>query len=97
MVIWTSAFGTFVHWSKESELVEEAAKYRLDIVGVSESKLKGKGNRDLDNGWKLFYSGIEDPRTHAQAGVGILTSPRMAEQVIEWSPKIGRASCRERV
>jgi exonuclease III len=78
--------------SKESELVEEAAKYRLDIVGVSESKLKGKGTRDLDNGWKLFYSGIDDPRAHAHAGVGILTSPRMAEQVIEWSPMSERVA-----
>jgi exonuclease III len=78
--------------SKEQELVEEAAKYRLDIVGVSETKLKGKGTRDLENGWKLFYSGLVDPQAHAHAGVGILTSPRMAEQVIEWLPKSERAA-----
>ena len=72
--------------SKEPELVEEATKYRLDIVGVSETKLKGKGTRDLNKGWKLFYSGLDDPLAHAHAGVGILTSPRMVEQVVEWSP-----------
>ncbi|MGH2507006.1 MAG: reverse transcriptase domain-containing protein [Ktedonobacteraceae bacterium] len=72
--------------SKEPELVEEAMRYRLDIIGVSETKLRGKGTRDLDHGWKLFYSGLENPLVHAHAGVGILTSPRMAEQVIEWTP-----------
>jgi exonuclease III len=72
--------------SKEPELIEEATKYRLDIVGVSETKFKGNGSRDLDKGWKLFYSGLNDPFAHAHAGVGILISPRMAEQVIEWIP-----------
>ena len=32
-----------------------------------------------------FYSGLDDPLAHAHAGVGILTSSRMAEQVVEWS------------
>jgi hypothetical protein len=42
---------------KEPELVEEVSKYHLDIVGISETRLRGNGSRDLDLGWKLFYSG----------------------------------------
>ena len=48
------------------ELVEEAKKYHLDIVGVSFIV-------DLDGGWKVFYSGA-DPNMFAQAGVEIILS-----------------------
>ena len=69
---------------KECELVEEAKKYKLDIVGLSSTKRKGSGILDL-NSYKLFYSGC-DPTTRAMAGVGILTSTRLAERVIDWIP-----------
>ena len=68
---------------KELELVEEAKRYHLDIIGVSSSKRRGSGTVDLDGGWKLFYSGA-DPSMSAQAGVGILTSPRLSDCVSDW-------------
>ena len=45
---------------------------------------------DLDDGWKLFYSGA-DPSTSTQAGVGILTSPRLSDCVSDWIPLGSRA------
>jgi exonuclease III len=75
----TSLFG------KEKELVEEAIRYRLEIVGVSSTKRKGNGQLVLDHGWQFFHAGV-DPELRAQAGVGILTSPRLAEGVLEWKP-----------
>ena len=51
------------------ELVEEAKRYRLDIVGISSTKRRGSGTVDLDGGWKLFYSGA-DPKMSARGGVG---------------------------
>ncbi len=39
--------------------------------------------------WTLggnFFSGLNNSAACAHAGVGILTSPRMAEQAIEWTP-----------
>ena len=68
---------------KELELVEEAKRYHLDIIGVSSTKRRGSGTVDLDGGWKLFYSGA-DPSMSAQAGVGILTSPRLSDCVSDW-------------
>ena len=70
---------------KEPELVDEAIRYRLDIVGVSSTKRKGNGTLVLNKRWQLFYSGV-DPALHAQAGVGILTNLRLAERVVEWRP-----------
>ena len=45
----------------------------------------GSGTVDLDGGWKLFYSGA-DSCVSAQAGVGILTSPRLSDCVSDWIP-----------
>ena len=72
---------------KELELVEEAKRYHLDIIGVSSTKRRGSGTVDLDGGWKLFYSGA-DPSMSAQADVGILTSPRLSD----WIP-LGSRVC----
>jgi exonuclease III len=70
---------------KELELIEEAKKYQLDILGISSTKRKGKGTLNLNNGWQLFYSGV-DPTIHAQAGVAILLHPRLTDAVVEWQP-----------
>ena len=59
---------------KELELVEEAKRYHLNIIGVSSTKRRGSGTVHLDDGWKLFYSGA-DPSMHAQAGVGFSQAP----------------------
>ena len=59
---------------KELELVEEAKRYHLDIIGVSSTKRRGSGTVDLDGGWKLFYSGT-DPSMSAQAVWGFSQAP----------------------
>ena len=46
---------------------------------------------DLDGGWKLFYSGA-DASISAQAGVGILTNPRLSDCVSNWIPLESRVS-----
>ena len=70
---------------KEPELVDEAIRYRLDIIGVSSTKRKGNGTLVLNKRWQLFYSSV-DPTLHAQAGMGILTNPWLPERVVEWRP-----------
>ena len=42
---------------KELELVEEAKRQHLDIIGVSSTKRRGSGTVVMNGGWKLFYSG----------------------------------------
>ena len=77
---------------KELELVEEAKRYHLDIIGVSSTtKRRGSGTVDLDGGWKLFYSGA-DPSMSVQTGVGILTSSRLSDCVSDWIP-LGSRVC----
>ena len=70
---------------KVLESVEEAKRYHLDIIGVSSTKRLGSGAVDLDDEWKFFFSGAHST-TSAQAGVGILTSPRLSDCVSDWIP-----------
>ena len=76
---------------KEQELVCEAQLYRLDIVGISLTKRRGSGTVELNGGWKIFYSGV-DAATSAQAGVGLLVSPNVAECVVDRVP-LGERVC----
>ena len=66
---------------KEQELVEEAKRYRLDIVGISATKRHGSGIVQMGDGWRLFYFGVH-PIVSAQVGVGILTSAQVKDRVL---------------
>ena len=68
---------------KEEELVWEAKQYHLGIVGVSSTKCCGCDTVELNEGWKLFYSGV-DVTMSDQAGEGIFVSPRLAHCVTDW-------------
>ncbi|GAB0098907.1 hypothetical protein DMENIID0001_147140 [Sergentomyia squamirostris] len=77
-----ATWNVFSLTGKEYELVKEAQGYQLDIVGLSSTKQKRSGPVDLPNGWKLFLSSVE-PTRYAQAGVGVLLSPLLADKVLE--------------
>ena len=68
---------------KEQELVWEAEQYHFDIVGVSSTKCRGSDTVELNEGWKVFYSGV-DVTMFAQAKVGIFVNPRLAHCVTDW-------------
>ena len=76
---------------KEQELVWEAEQYHLDIVGDFSTKCRGSDTVELNKGWKLFYSSVYVTMS-AQAGVGILVSPRLAHCVTDWIP-LGERVC----
>ncbi|VDP00950.1 unnamed protein product [Soboliphyme baturini] len=69
---------------KEQELVDESIKYQLDIVELSSTKRQGSGLLNL-SGWKLFCSGV-DITTRAQAGVGVLVEPHLADRTTDLKP-----------
>ncbi|XP_055715158.1 uncharacterized protein LOC129809374 [Phlebotomus papatasi] len=74
---------------KHQELKSEAKRIQLDIIGVSSTKQRGSGTVDLEEGWQLFLSGVA-PEMSAQAGVGILTSPRLLDRVCDVWTHSGR-------
>ena len=74
---------------KKAGLVWEAEQYHFDIVGVFSTKCRGSDRVELNEGWKLFYTGT-DVTMSAQAVVGIFANPRLNHCVTDWIPLGGR-------
>ena len=65
--------------------MREVERYQLDMVGLTSTHSTGSGTKLLERGWTLHFSGVAQGVRH-QAGVGILTSPRLSAAVLEFSP-----------
>ena len=61
-------------------MVEEAIRYSLDVVAISSTECRCFNTLKLDDGRKLFYSGVE-PAKFAQAGEGTILSSQVARCV----------------
>lgn len=68
---------------KENELTQEFEEMGLDILAISETKKKGTGLKELDNGHLLIYSGVEH-NTRAAGGVGCLIHHKFYQRVNKW-------------
>ena len=75
----------------ERKLVWEAEQYHLDIVGISSTKCHGSDTVELNEGWKLFYSGVNVTMS-VQAGVGIFVRFRLAHYITDWIPLGGKTA-----
>ncbi|KAK3506712.1 hypothetical protein QTP70_016249 [Hemibagrus guttatus] len=74
------------HWEgKETELVKEVERYRLEIVGLASTHSLGSRNLLLERGWSLFFSGVPHGERR-RAGVGLLIAPQLSRHVLEFSP-----------
>lgn len=45
---------------KEEEIVEEMITHHTEILGVTETKKKGRGMRRIHKGYWLYWSGVEE-------------------------------------
>ena len=66
--------------SREQELVAEMEKYRLEVLGVSEAKVRGNGLKMIGD-TMCVYSGMQGGRV--RAGVAILLSRRFSRLLRE--------------
>ena len=55
--------------------------YELDVLGLSETKVRGNGTRVID-GAKYVYAGVTEGR--ARVGMGIVVAERWAEELRGW-------------
>lgn len=63
---------------KEEETVEMMKRRRLDVLGVSETRLQGEGRRTIHENYQLLWKGRDDSTQH---GVGILVGPDLARGI----------------
>ena len=67
---------------KEAEVVEEMKSYRLEVLGVSETCLKGCGEREIGEA-VMIYSGVSEGR--AKCGVVVIVSAESKDCLREWT------------
>ena len=67
--------------NKEQEVIEEMKKYRLSVLGVSETHLKGCGEKET-GGAVMVYSGVKEGR--AKGGVVLIIVGEIRDFLKEW-------------
>lgn len=68
---------------KEYELVQEFERADLDILAVTETKKKGQGLMEMDNGHILIHSGINADKRAAE-GVGCIVNKKHVKNIKAW-------------
>ena len=74
---------TLTETSRLAQLEQEMKRYKIEILGLSEVRWKNSSEMTTNNGNYMIYSGRDD--THEQ-GVGILTTPKAKQALMEWIP-----------
>ncbi|XP_064103331.1 uncharacterized protein LOC135213280 [Macrobrachium nipponense] len=74
---------------KLREIVDVMERRRIDFLYVQETKWKGSGAREIGNGYKLYYNGLQERRN----GVGI-KAMKEEEKLIIGADKNGRVGKR---
>lgn len=76
---------------KEEEIVEEIKDWKIQIMGISETKKKGKGFKILKDGYTpwytLYYSGHDE---RCKEGVGIIIAEETNKKITNWNPVTSR-------
>ena len=69
---------------KTAQIVAEAKKYSVKVLGISECRWSGFGRLRTATGETILYSGRDD-NVH-QSGVALLLNKETAESLLDWNP-----------
>lgn len=76
---------TMMKATKLAQIAKEFRKYKLELLGLSETRWKGSGERRLSTGETLLYSGKPETEDHS-SGVGFLLSKKAKLCLAGWNP-----------
>ncbi|XP_062611962.1 uncharacterized protein LOC134273760 [Saccostrea cucullata] len=75
---------TLYQTGKLAQVVREMEHYKIELLGVSETRWTGKGSKQLVSGHQILYSGRTDE--HHSRGVAIITTKEVYRSLLEWKP-----------
>ena len=58
--------------------------YKIELLGVSETRWTGSGQTQLASGYHILYSGRQDD--HHSRGITIIASNEVHNSLLEWKP-----------
>ncbi len=65
------------------EIVEIMKKRKIAVLGVSDSRTKGSGSKQIDSKFVYTWSGRD---THADHGVGFIVDEQHSQAIVEIRP-----------
>ena len=74
---------TLYQAGKSAQVAKEMQRYKLMLLGLCEVRWLGSGQRTLETGEELLYSGKEEG-SHHEEGVGILIAKEVKNSLREW-------------
>jgi hypothetical protein len=75
---------TMLEASRLSQALKEMREYKLDLLGLCETRWHGSGEFTTASGELLIYSGRTDEEKH-EYGVDLILSKAMRKSLIEWT------------
>jgi hypothetical protein len=69
--------------SKAAQVGCVMKQYRIEILGLSETRWIGNGKVKMSTGETIIYSGLPNPNAEHIKGVGIMMSERAVKTLIE--------------
>lgn len=72
--------------SRLAQIEQIAKNYRIEIMGMCETRWNGYGETRTRDGYTMFYSGKEDLASTRERGVGLLLSPDARKSLTDWKP-----------
>ena len=71
--------------SVRTQLANMMGEYKVDILGISESRLTGSGRSRMRNGVELLHSGFKQG-SRRESGVALMLLPLAARSLIDFNP-----------
>ena len=71
--------------SRLSQVLREMGNYKLDLLGLSETRWNGSGEFITASGELLLYSGCANEEKHHEYGAGLVISKDLRKSLIEWT------------
>ncbi|XP_048735691.2 craniofacial development protein 2-like [Ostrea edulis] len=75
---------TLYQTGKLAQAVREMEYYKIELLGISETRWAGNGTKQLMSGHQILYSGRSN--SHHNSGVAIITSKEVHRSLLAWKP-----------
>ena len=75
---------TMFEVGRAEQIANEMSRYRINLLGISETRWTKSGRFPLASGQTILYSGHEDDHARHTHGVGFMLSAEINKALLEW-------------
>ena len=77
---------TMFEVGRAQQIANEMNRYKVSLLGISETSWTESGRLRLASGKTILYSGYDDDHARHIHGVGFMLSPETTKALTEWEP-----------